>query len=332
MAQTSVPSVGPESELLDENRTICSLNFVKSGHQKLVGAAIKRRLNRTSLEDDILWSYELYDFIDNDRYTNLDYFLNQLGSSTLILSEDVPESSDGKKILTVIQEYSPPVVYCKRSFFRSVGSAEIVEKLIREKNYASNSVEVCPPPPPALLFTPLLQIERPLGLCCLMCLNQHLQLSLSDDCAGHGIVTFGSLSQYMRLDSAAANAINLFPKADDPSPYGSLYGLLNRCKTKMGQRLLERFLFLFLLSLSHRLDLSSAFNSWLRHPLLDVNEINRRLDIVEMLTSSVLGRNRLVDGALKGIPDLDHLLSKSVLSSLSLSVSLLSLDLTEASS
>ncbi len=93
----------------------------------------------------------------------------------------------------------------------------------------------------------------------------------------------------MRLDFAAANAINLFPKPDDPSPYASLFGILNRCKTKMGQRMLE---------------------NWLRHPLLDVNALNDRLDIVEILTSSVLGRSRLVDGALRGISDVDHLLSK----------------------
>lgn len=73
-----------------------------------------------------------------------------------------------------------------------------------------------------------------------MCLVQHFQLALSDEYLGHGVLSLGSLTQHMRLDSAAANAINLFPKADDPSPYGSLYGLLNRCKTKMGQRLLER--------------------------------------------------------------------------------------------
>jgi DNA mismatch repair protein MSH2 len=242
-----------ENELLDnETTTICSLNFTKSNHQKLVGAAIKRRLHRKSLEDEILWNYELYDFIDNDRYTNLDYFLNQLGSCvTLLLSEDIPESSDGKKILMIIQEYSLKVVYCKKSLFRSVGSAEIIEKLISEKNYASNSVEVASLHHPLCLLLDLtsscFQIERPLGLSCLVCLNHHLHLTLNDDCVGHGTITFGSLSQFMRLDAAAANAINLFPKADDPSPYGSLYGLLNRCKTKMGQRLLERSACIFLL-------------------------------------------------------------------------------------
>jgi len=50
-----------------------------------------------------------------------------------------------------------------------------------------------------------------------------------------------SLAQYMKLDSAAAEAVNLLPKSDHPSKFGSLYGVLNRCKTKMGSRFLERY-------------------------------------------------------------------------------------------
>ena len=145
-----------------------------------------------------------------------------------------------------------------------------------------------------------------------MCLSNHFQLSLNDEYLQHGVMAYGSLSQYMRLDSAAANAINLFPKSDDPSPYGSLYGLLNRCRTKMGQRLLERST----TSLCSLIVLKSP-SSWLRHPLLDLKEINNRLDIVELLTKSVLGRNRLVDGSLKGIPDVDLLLSKYISSLIS---------------
>ena len=50
----------------------------------------------------------------------------------------------------------------------------------------------------------------------------------------------GYLDTFMRLDSAAAEAVNLLPKADHPSQYGSLFGVLNRCRTSMGSRLLDR--------------------------------------------------------------------------------------------
>jgi DNA mismatch repair ATPase MutS len=93
----------------------------------------------------------------------------------------------------------------------------------------------------------------------------------------------------MRIDSAAAEAVNLLPKSDHPSQFGSIYGVLNRCKTKMGSRLLER---------------------WLRQPLIDAIEINKRLDIVEIFKSNTLYRNKLIDGPLKGVPDLDNHISK----------------------
>ena len=49
---------------------------------------------------------------------------------------------------------------------------------------------------------------------------------------------------------------------------------------------------------------------WLRQPLLDVSEINSRQDSVEILYKNPAFRNRLRDGPLKGLPDLDAVLSK----------------------
>jgi DNA mismatch repair protein MSH2 len=62
------------------------------------------------------------------------------------------------------------------------------------------------------------------------------------------------LSQYMKLDASAVKALNLIP---GPNELGgnknmSLYGLLNRCKTAQGKRLLER---------------------WLKQPLVNLHEI-----------------------------------------------------------
>jgi DNA mismatch repair protein MSH2 len=65
----------------------------------------------------------------------------------------------------------------------------------------------------------------------------------------------------MRLDQSAAQAINLFPQASDGDKNMSLFGLLNRCKTAMGSRLLKR---------------------WLKQPLLDIPLIEKRLEIVAL--------------------------------------------------
>ena len=41
---------------------------------------------------------------------------------------------------------------------------------------------------------------------------------------------------------------------------------------------------------------------WLRQPLLDHEEINRRLDIVQCLRNQTVQRNQIRDGPLKNIP------------------------------
>ena len=61
---------------------------------------------------------------------------------------------------------------------------------------------------------------------CLCCLNNYLKLCDESFDAGAYKVQLGSLSSYMRLDSAAAEAVNLLPKADHPSKLGSIFGTL----------------------------------------------------------------------------------------------------------
>ena len=132
-------------------------------------------------------------------------------------------------------------------------------------------------------------IQAPLGFACIDPLINYMDLLGTDDYRNACSFDIGSLSSKMRLDTAAADAVNLLPKADHPSQFGSIYGVLNRCKSKMGSRLLER---------------------WLRQPLLSVAEINARLDIVELLKECAVTRSAIQDGPLKGLPDVDTVIAK----------------------
>ena len=73
-------------------------------------------------------------------------------------------------------------------------------------------------------------------------MNAYLKLNDASEEDGVYSLRLGSLNHFMRLDSAAVEAVNLLPRPDHPSPLGSIYGVLNRCKTKMGQRLLDRYM------------------------------------------------------------------------------------------
>ena len=90
---------------------------------------------------------------------------------------------------------------------------------------------------------------------------------------------------YMRLDSSVLTTLNVFPLEKVKDKVSSIFGLLNVTVTAgMGERLLRR---------------------WLRQPLVNVDEINQRLDLVELFKEEDELREELRDNALKGIVDVE---------------------------
>ena len=91
----------------------------------------------------------------------------------------------------------------------------------------------------------------------------------------------------MRLDASALNALNLMPSPQEGSNKTmSLYGLLNKCKTAQGSRLLVQ---------------------WLKQPLLNIQEIHRRQDLLEMFYENTELRQSVQEDHLKTVPDLHRL-------------------------
>ena len=245
----------------------CCLNFGKSSSgQKSVGAAVRRRAGTQ-------WMIELFEFHENDQYNNLDSLMIQIGACTVYLPEEDMSKSDARKIQIVLDKEGVETIRVKKSLYKSADVSEQLLKLVGQTTHSTTTANTsCPLAFPAISVL----------------LNK---LKLMDDHVDHGSYLFqlGSLRNFLRLDSAAIEAINLLPKPDMPSVYGSIYGVLNRCKTKMGSRLLER---------------------WLRQPLVNHTEINKRLDIVEVLRENTHARTTLVEQALKGVPDLESIINK----------------------
>lgn len=86
-----------------------------------------------------------------------------------------------------------------------------------------------------------------------------------------------NLHRYMRLDETALKSLNVF------GPSGSLFKILDKCKTRQGTRLLSQ---------------------WLRQPLLDIDELRLRHEIVAALITSSVERQNLRDNILRGVPDI----------------------------
>jgi len=114
-------------------------------------------------------------------------------------------------------------------------------------------------------------------------------LGLMSDASNFGQYTLyqHNLSAYMRLDASALRALNLMPGPNDgANKTMSLFGLLNKCKTALGTRLLAQ---------------------WLKQPLLDLSAIQQRQTLVEGFVMDTEVRQTLQEDHLRSIPDLSRL-------------------------
>lgn len=106
-----------------------------------------------------------------------------------------------------------------------------------------------------------------------------------------------SLKQYMKIDQATTNSLNMFPEDNLEEIFGndsfviisSLYQLLNKNITSQGSRLLK---------------------TWLKQPLLDEAKINERLDIVEFFIDNMEIRANLRENLLPRLNDLLKIFKK----------------------
>ncbi len=251
-----------------------------------VGACVLSHKARESMEDPIQYHLEVLDFLDSEHFSNLDAFLLQHRELTLYLSDDLEDATKGlgKKIHSVLQGKEDTIDIC------------FVKKSVLTKKSDTASALTCLVGGHLTHEVNTAEMQSPLGYACIEGLLSSAKKSprilsgsiIDDEYAGKFHFKIGSLSSVMRLDSAAAEAVNLLPRSDHPSKFGSIYGVLNRGATKMGARLLER---------------------WLRQPLVDHVEINKRLDMVEILKLDTICRTTIAD-TLKKCPDIDQIVAK----------------------
>ena len=100
--------------------------------------------------------------------------------------------------------------------------------------------------------------------------------------------TIYNLSKYMALDINARRNLEITEKMRDKSKKGTLLWVLDKTSTSMGGRLLRR---------------------WLNDPLVDVDEINRRLNAVKELKDDIILRGEVIEN-LKKVYDIERLAGK----------------------
>ena len=96
------------------------------------------------------------------------------------------------------------------------------------------------------------------------------------------------VKKYMALDINARRSLELTERMRDKSKRGTLIWVLDKTSTSMGGRLLRR---------------------WINDPLLDVKEINERLEAVKELKDNIMLRGELTE-ILKKVYDIERLAGK----------------------
>lgn len=101
-------------------------------------------------------------------------------------------------------------------------------------------------------------------------------------------ITIYTITKYMSLDINARRNLELTEKLRDKSKKGTLLWVLDKTATSMGGRLLRR---------------------WISDPLIDVPEINNRLEAVKELKDDIMLRGEIF-ASLKGVYDIERLAGK----------------------
>lgn len=212
----------------------------------------------------------LAEFLDDSHFTNVESALVALGCKECILPMESGKSSECRTLSDALTRCGVMVTERKKTEFKARDLVQDLGRLVK------GSVE-----PVRDLVSGFEFASGALGA-----LLSYAELLADESNYGNYAIQTYSLDSYMRLDSAAMRALNVLESKTDANKNFSLFGLMNRtCTAGMGKRLLHR---------------------WLKQPLLDINEINSRLDLVQAFVEDTELRQDLRQH-LRRIADIERL-------------------------
>ena len=211
------------------------------------------------------------EFLDNDLYSNFESLLIQLGVKECLIQADSQKKDVELAKLRSIAD-SCGVAIAERSIgdFGTKDIEQDLARLLRDERAAGT----------------LPQTDLKLAMGSAASLIKYLGVLSDPSNFGQYQLYQHDLSQFMKLDASALKALNLMPGPRDGSKNMSLYGLLNHCKTPVGSRLLAQ---------------------WLKQPLMSLEEIERRQQLVEAFVIDTELRQTMQEEHLRSIPDLYRL-------------------------
>jgi DNA mismatch repair protein MSH2 len=208
------------------------------------------------------------EFQDDDRFSNLESLLVQNGVKEVLLEKS--SLANFAKLDDVFERVHVKVTEKQKRSFTAANVEQDLRRLLGD-----SAAKGAP------------QLEQRVALPALACLLEYLDLLGDESNYGTFKMSEYQLAEFMRVDAAAIRALNIFALPGDPKN-ACLFGLLNKTKTPMGSR---------------------TMNRWLRQPLLDLEAIGKRHDIVEAFVEDTELRSGLAD-KLRKTPDLRRYVKK----------------------
>lgn len=253
---------GANSSMRESSAIMALKITTNSSNEQLVGVGFV---------DLSLRTLDVCEFIDNDRFSNLESVILQRGAKECVVGSDSASSINTKKLFSLIERVGLPVTQRKPGDFKAQDIEQDLTRLVGSLDQHASKLE-CKNATAAIAclikYTELLRDESGFGA---------FKLSLFD------------LSMYMKLDKTAMEALNLFPQPGETDKNMCLYGLLNKGRTTSGSRMLAQ---------------------WIKQPLLDIKAIERRLDFVSLFVEDTSLRQALQEQHLRRVPDLDRMAKK----------------------
>ena len=130
--------------------------------------------------------------------------------------------------------------------------------------------------------------EKTIAIASINALLEYLKQTQKTSLEHINKLTIYNISKYMSLDINARRNLEVTEKLRDKSKKGTLLWVLDKTSTSMGGRMLRR---------------------WLNDPLIDVVEINKRLNAVKELKDEIMLRGDVID-SLKKVYDIERLAGK----------------------
>lgn len=211
------------------------------------------------------------EFLDNDLYSNFESLLIQLGvKECLIQADGQKKDVELAKLRSIADSCGVAISERTVGDFGTKDIEQDLTRLLRDERAAGT----------------LPQTDLKLAMGSAAALIKYLGVLSDPANFGQFQLYQHDLSQYMKLDASALKALNLMPGPRDGSKTMSLYGLLNHCKTPVGSRLLAQ---------------------WLKQPLMSLEQIERRQQLVEAFVMDTELRQTMQEEHLRSIPDLYRL-------------------------